>query len=82
LSGQSNLLCGGDFKIIEKTIDASEHMVVDAPQAAVNVCCQSKYGFCGVQVINCTAQVSKKSKKLDIIVNAVRKVFGTQGFYI
>jgi hypothetical protein len=75
------------IKIIEKTSDASEDMVVDASQPVLNVCCQSKDILCDKKVdfvafiatvINCTAQVSKRSKKLDIIV--AEKLLGLKDF--
>ncbi|KAK6328805.1 hypothetical protein J4Q44_G00007830 [Coregonus suidteri] len=74
------------FKIIERT---SEDMVVDRPQPVLNVCCQSKDTLCVKKVdfvvifatvINCTAQFSKKSKKLDIIVAAAEKFLGLKDF--
>ena len=73
------------IKIVEKTSDASEEMVEDTPQPVVNVFCQTKYTLCVKKVdfvafiatvINCTAQVSKKLKKLDIIVAEAEKCLG------
>jgi hypothetical protein len=77
------------IKIIEKTCDASEEMVVDTPQPVVNVCCQTKDTQCIknmdfvafiATVINCTAQVSKKSKKLDVIVAATERFLALMDF--
>lgn len=65
-------------------------LVLDAPQSMVKVCqlrepdmqYVKKVDFVAfiATVINCTAQVATKSKKLDIIVAAVGKYLRLQEF--
>ena len=75
-----------EIQRIKKTSDASEEMVVDTLQPVVNVCFQTKDALLrwislhSLPVINCTAQVSKKSKKLDIIVAVAEKFLGLKNF--
>lgn len=68
-----------------------EDMAVDALQPVASVLSQSgdldtlivkKVDFVAfiATVINCTAQVSKKSKKMDIIISAANMFLGLQDF--